>query len=166
MEREEGESSIFSLPNLNKIDGIILLKDTIQIAGKAQEIEEQLVGKKGKLPEAIAVANDCMAIGLCNALTKHGYRVPEDIAVASYDSTEEGRTSPSPITSVMIPAEECGVYAAEYMNSLFAGRKPEPFTAEPKLIHGHTEGEKRISIVSTCQQEQVFQTPNPLRRHE
>ncbi|MBR6171797.1 MAG: hypothetical protein IKQ49_01315 [Eubacterium sp.] len=40
VEREEGESSIFSLPNLNKFDGIILLKDTIQIAGKTLGIGE------------------------------------------------------------------------------------------------------------------------------
>ena len=236
-EREEGESSIFSLPNPKKFDGVIYLKDTIQIAGKAQEVEEQLHkrfrgevlvieqdseyfpslctdgytgmrkvvehlvkdhqfrdiaflnGKKWhshsvqrlkafrdvmeenglkvsesriihgdfwyssgevcveqltgggrKLPDAIAVANDCMAIGLCDALTKRGYRIPEDIAIASYDSTEEGRTSPSPITSVLIPAEECGSYAADYMAAKLSNTEPEAFKAEPKLIHGQSCG--------------------------
>ncbi len=233
MDREVGESSIFSLVDPEAFDGIVILKDTIQIAGKPQEIEEklhkdfkgkvliieqssdyfpsvstdgytgmrrvvehlvkdhqyrdvaflngkrwhshsiqrlqafqdvmndyglpadedrivhgdfwytsgevcveQLLSKSKKLPEAIVVANDCMAIGLCNALTKRGYRVPEDVAVASYDSTEEGRTSPSPITSVLIPAGECGEYAADYMAAVLAGGEPEPFRVEPKLIRG------------------------------
>ncbi len=237
IDREEGESMIFSLMNPERFDGVVILKDTLQIAELPQKIEErlhkefhgevlvieqdsefypslctdgykgmrkvvehlvkdhhfrdiaflngkkwhshsiqrlqafcdvmkenglsasesrivhgdfwytsgevcveQLLAKRKKLPEAIAVANDCMAIGLCNALTKRGYRIPEDIAVASYDSTEEGRTSPSPITSVMIPAEECGAYSADYMAAKLSGETPAPFDAEPKLIPGQSCG--------------------------
>ena len=236
-EREEGESSIFSLVNPDRFDAMVILKDTIQIAGKAQEIEErihkkfkgevliveqdseyfpsictdgyagmqkvvehlikehhykdiaflngkrwhshsaqrlqayrdimeanglevnedniiygdfwytsgetcveQLLSRKGHLPEAVAVANDWMAMGLCKALNSRGYKVPEDVAVASYDSTVEGRTGPSPITSVMIPAEECGEYSADYMEAVLSGRKPEPLKTEPKTFVGESCG--------------------------
>lgn len=236
-DREEGESSIFTLINPQRFDAIVILKDTIQIAGKAQEIEdklhkdfkgkvliieqdseyypsiltdgysgmrtavehivkdhqfkdiaflngkkwhshsvqrlqafkdvlrenglevkednivhgdfwytsgeqcvEQLLSRNGHLPEAVAVANDCMAIGLCKAIINRGYRVPEDVAVVSYDSTEEGRTSPIPITSVMIPARECGEYSAEYMAAYFSGGEPEEFLTEPHLVVGKSCG--------------------------
>ena len=236
-DREEGESSIFSLLNMEMFDAIVILKDTIQISGKTQEIEEkinkkfkgrvlvveqeseyfpsictdgyagmkkvvehlikdhnykdiaflngkrwhshsiqrlqafrdvmvenglevkednivhgdfwytsgetcveQLLSRNGHLPEAVAVANDWMAMGLCKALNSRGYKVPEDVAVASYDSTEEGRTGPSPITSVMIPADEFGEYSADYLDAFFSGKEPAPFKTEPKLVIGESCG--------------------------
>ncbi len=92
------------------------------------------------LPEAIICANDAMAIGLCDALTKRGYRVPEDIAVAGYDSTDEGADSPKALTSALVPAFECGEYAAKYVDALIKGEKMQPFSIEPKLFIGETCG--------------------------
>ncbi|MBR1724375.1 MAG: substrate-binding domain-containing protein, partial [Ruminococcus sp.] len=51
------------------------------------------------LPDAVVCANDAMAIGLCKGLTERGVRIPEDIAVESYDSSFEGQTAPKSITS-------------------------------------------------------------------
>ena len=49
-DREEGESSIFSLLNMEMFDAIVILKDTIQISGKTQEIEEKINKKfKGRV---------------------------------------------------------------------------------------------------------------------
>ena len=42
VEREMGESNIFSLVNPDFFDGILILKDTIQTAGVAEDIEKQL----------------------------------------------------------------------------------------------------------------------------
>ena len=41
-EREKGESNIFALANPDFFDGIVILKDTIQTAGAAEEIENRL----------------------------------------------------------------------------------------------------------------------------
>ena len=92
------------------------------------------------LPQAVVCANDAMAIGLCKAFEERGLRVPEDIAVVSYDSTYEGRTAPKFMTSAMIPAGEFGCYAADVIQDMLEGRESEPFYAEPELVIGETCG--------------------------
>lgn len=52
-------------------------------------------------PEAIACANDTMALTVCDFLQKHGFRVPEDVAVSGFDGLEAGRYhQPQLLTSV------------------------------------------------------------------
>ena len=96
-----------------------------------------LASTKG-LPDAVLCANDAMAIGLCRAFEKRGVKVPEDVAVVSYDSTFEGQTSPKRITSVLISAYETGQYAAEFLNASFEGKEPEPFRTNVKILIGES----------------------------
>ena len=81
-----------------------------------------------------------MAIGLCKALTAHGIRVPEDIAVVGYDSVFEGQTSPRPITSALIPAEEFGEYTFRFMTDMIRGNVPDSFRLKSRLILGESCG--------------------------
>lgn len=92
------------------------------------------------LPEAIVCANDEMAIGVCNALTQLGYKIPRDIAVAGFDSVAEGRLSPLAITSCDMPYEEMGRYAAECICDHIEGRQTHPFEAIPAFLTGQTCG--------------------------
>ena len=101
---------------------------------------EELLADDKKLPDAVACANDQMAIGLCKALTERGIRVPEDIAVVGYDSTIEGQTSPRPITSALIPAEEFGEYALRFLIDRMNGREPESFRLKSALVIGESCG--------------------------
>ena len=105
-----------------------------------ESLGDRLINKGGKLPQAIACANDCMAIGLAKAFEEHGIRVPEDIAIASYDSTEEGRYSPKPITSIKIPAKAMGSYALEKLIGSIEGRKVGPFEELGEFFTGRTCG--------------------------
>ena len=92
-----------------------------------ENLGDRLAKDKANLPEAIACANDCMAIGVCKGLTENGIRIPEDIAVVGYDSNEEGRFSPVPITSVKLPADDFGKYCAESLMTMSEGKDPVPF---------------------------------------
>ena len=92
------------------------------------------------LPDVVICANDAMAIGLCKALTEREVSVPEDIAVVSYDSTDEGQTAPKAITSALIPAEKLGAYAAGFINDSLHGRETPPFQADPIFVPGETCG--------------------------
>ena len=103
-------------------------------------LAEQMLSKGIGLPDAVACANDQMAIGLCKALNERGIRVPEDIAVAGYDSTFEGRTSPKTLTSAMIPAEEFGEYAFEFLMARMLGKVPDSFKIKPHLLIGESCG--------------------------
>ena len=105
-----------------------------------ESLGDRLIKKGGKLPQAIACANDCMAIGLAKALEEGGIRVPEDIAIASYDSTEEGRYSPKPITSIKIPAKAMGSYALGYLFDSMEGKKSEPFKDTGEFFCGRSCG--------------------------
>lgn len=112
-----------------------------------EECADKLISS-GRLPEAVVCANDAMAIGLCEALEKRGITIPDQIAVASYDSTEEGQTSPKTITSAVIPAFDCGSYAADYMYAKFRGRDIGPFETHPNVVVGESCGCKTITMPS------------------
>ncbi|WP_051437657.1 EAL domain-containing protein [Eubacterium xylanophilum] len=114
-----------------------------------------MLAKNGRLPEAIICACDQMAVGLCDSLVKHGYRIPEDIAVAGYDSTEEGQNSPKSITSALAPARECGEYAANFLLKSEEERNKYEFCAKPGLVVGESCGCKESTIpeISTRREE-------------
>lgn len=237
VEREVAEANIFHLPNWDKFDGVVIMKDVIQTPGTNEEIEktlkenfkgevlaidipsdnfesvitdghqpthdvvnhlikdhgyhkiafltgkkwhehskqrlagfldamkeagldvpedwivygdfwytsgemcaEELMNSKEGLPEAVACANDCMAIGLCKAFEKRGIHVPSDIAVVGFDSREEGRRSPKPITSSLLPAYKNGKYASDYLRSKFEGKEAAPYENKADIYLGESCG--------------------------
>lgn len=110
-------------------------------------IAESFIREGKPLPEAFACANDYMAIGLASALIRNGIRVPEDVAVIGYDSVEEGRTSPVPITSVYLPVKQYGSYAASTVINVGNGGKIEEFVPEHEFFRGASCGCHCESIV-------------------
>ena len=105
-----------------------------------ESLGARLVKKGDKLPQALACANDCMAIGLSKVLEENGISIPEQIAVSGYDSTEEGRYSPKPVTSVKLPAREMGAYAADKLFNDMEGRETGPFEDLGEFFCGRTCG--------------------------
>ena len=107
---------------------------------------EQLLSQEGNLPDAVACANDQMAIGVCKVFAAHGLRIPEDIAVVGYDSTFEGQSSPSSLTSALIPAEEFGEFAFKFLFSKMDGQVPSSFKIPPHLVYGESCGCKECNM--------------------
>ncbi|MBQ1488273.1 MAG: EAL domain-containing protein [Lachnospiraceae bacterium] len=101
---------------------------------------ETLMNLKSGLPEAVACANDCMAIGLCNAFEKRGIHVPEDITVIGFDSSDEGRRSPKPITSCFLPTVNNGKYAASYFLAKFKKEGIPAYSMKSRLFIGQSCG--------------------------
>ena len=101
---------------------------------------EALLRDRDHLPEAVACANDNMAIGLCETLVKNGVRVPEDVAVTGYGSTPEGRTSPQPITSAYVPAEMYGSYSADALLRMIKQQTVTPPIGTAELFIGSSCG--------------------------
>ncbi len=50
-----------------------------------------ILSGKISMPDAVISASDHMAIGLIERLQKNGIRIPEDLIVVSFDTTDEGR---------------------------------------------------------------------------
>jgi DNA-binding LacI/PurR family transcriptional regulator len=63
-------------------------------------------------PDALFIANNLMTLGALNAIHARRLRVPEDMAIVSYDYTQWAEPGPVSITSVMQPARELGSTAA------------------------------------------------------
>ncbi|MDL4774035.1 LacI family DNA-binding transcriptional regulator [Actinomadura xylanilytica] len=69
--------------------------------------------KGSPVPSGVFCANDLLAIGLINELTRLGVRVPEDMAVIGYDDIELAASAAVPLTTVRQPRRELGWEAAE-----------------------------------------------------
>ena len=123
-----------------------------------EDLGERLAKNRENMPEAVACANDCMAIGVCKALTENGIRVPEDIAVVGYDSTEEGRLSPKAVTSVRLPVEKFGAYTAEAIRTLAEGGRPEEFSCNGDVFIGSTCGCDGKSDYSSVAKRPIWDT--------
>jgi DNA-binding LacI/PurR family transcriptional regulator len=66
-------------------------------------------------PTAVFCANDLVALGLLQELTRQGVKVPDDIALVGYDDIDFAAAAAVPLTSVRQPREQLGRTAAELL---------------------------------------------------
>ena len=107
---------------------------------KGEEVVQSLVDDPRPMPQAIACGSDTMAISVCEALKKRGYKVPEDIAVTGYDSIIEGINYVPCMTSSYIPADDTGRRAVWLINSLITGEKFTDRKCDANIIVGMSCG--------------------------
>ncbi|MFY0780528.1 LacI family DNA-binding transcriptional regulator [Peribacillus sp. RS7] len=79
--------------------------------------------EKGSLPEAFFIASDSMAIGAIRALQEANIRVPEDVAIVSFNDIEMAQFTTPPLTTVKIPTEEMGRFGVKMMLDRLEGRE-------------------------------------------
>jgi LacI family transcriptional regulator len=60
-------------------------------------------------------ANDLLALGLLQELTRRGIRVPDDVAIVGYDDIEFAAAAAIPISSVRQPRRLLGQTAARLL---------------------------------------------------
>ncbi|MBP5181358.1 MAG: EAL domain-containing protein [Clostridiales bacterium] len=123
-----------------------------------ESVAERITKPSVKLPQAVACANDAMAIGLAKALVAKGYRIPEDIAVIGYDSNDEGKHAPLPLTSADIPLFSFGEHSANDMISLLNGGQISEFVSDADLFIGRTCGCNSESAVPLYTLRDVWDT--------
>lgn len=114
----------------------------------AEKFVDELLQHPDDMPRAIICANDIMAIGAASRLSERGYNIPNDIAIAGYDSLEAGRTSPLPLTSAVIPFGEAGAYCARWVDAKLNGKTIEKFASkDPIFVGGSCGCEIEIEMV-------------------
>jgi LacI family transcriptional regulator len=74
-------------------------------------------------PDALITANDNMAVGAYRAIHEMGLRIPDDIAVASFNDVSVAQFMSPPLTTVHLPAEEIGEGAVELLLERVGGRE-------------------------------------------
>lgn len=74
---------------------------------------------------AVQAVNDLIAVGCANALIQQGLNIPADISVAGFGNTLVSEFFQVPLTTVRQPKFRLGVAAAEAMQQMLLGHKPE-----------------------------------------
>ncbi len=84
-------------------------------------------------PDAVICASDTMAIALVDRLIKLGIKVPNDIVVVGFDSSDEGAISQTTISSYEPSDKEMGANAVDYIRSIIEpGAALDPYRQESK----------------------------------
>lgn len=118
--------------------GIEVTEDSISYgefwAKPAKAAAEQIVSRS-VLPDAILCANDIMAFNVCDVLTAHGLRVPEDVIVTGFDGMDEIYFFSPSLSSVL-----CGVSGLSEsvcraaLDSIGHPKLYRKYPVEPKLV--------------------------------
>ena len=87
-------------------------------------------------PDAVFCANDLLAIGMLQALTGTGVKVPGDIALIGYDDIDFARSASVPLSSIRQPSAEIGVTAIDLLLAAVEtpGSEPRHVVFSPELM--------------------------------
>ncbi len=95
--------------------------------------------------KGIYVLNNSLAIACLEVLHDMNLRIPQDVALVSFDDIDLFRFSYPPVTAVSQPLEDIGTKAAELLMELI-NEKTQTSTARPKDVVLQTE----IVVRSSC----------------
>ena len=73
-------------------------------------------------PDAIIACNDNIAVGAYRAVRELGLRIPDDVAVASFNDISVAQFLDPPLSTVHLPAEEIGEMAIDLLRERIGGR--------------------------------------------
>jgi LacI family transcriptional regulator len=82
-------------------------------SGASGSAAAQVLLSRPSLPEAVACANDQMAIGVFREFQRAGVRVPDAVAVTGFDDFCPSQLVDPPLTTVRQPLRELGTLAAQ-----------------------------------------------------
>jgi LacI family transcriptional regulator len=102
--------------------------------------EELIAGSER--PDAIFAANDLVALGVLQALTLAGVRVPDDVAIVGYDDIDFAASAAIPLSSVRQPREEMGQVATDLLLAAIddPAAQVRDIVLEPELVVRRSTG--------------------------
>lgn len=101
---------------------------------KGEEAYEFFFSHPDNIPDAIICANDFMARSLCEALERHGKRVPEDVMICGFDNAVESREYHPQLTTVGLDYENMTKEAIQLIHDVLNGVKREQTVSVPANI--------------------------------
>jgi LacI family transcriptional regulator len=84
--------------------------------------------------DAVFTGDDDAAIGVLRALHKHGYKIPEEVAVVGFDDLGFASFLNPPLTTVRAPTESVGRIATEKLFGLLENSSPNEAIVLPTEI--------------------------------
>ncbi|WP_436702194.1 LacI family DNA-binding transcriptional regulator [Nocardioides sp. BYT-33-1] len=93
-------------------------------------------------PDAIFAANDLVALGVLQALTLAGVRVPEDVAIIGFDDIDFAASAAIPLSSVRQPRAEMGRAAIDLLLAAIddPAAQVRDIVLEPELVVRRSTG--------------------------
>src|SRR4051794_16574480 len=116
---------------------LVMASATMDAAAGRAAAEQFMALPAARRPDAVFAANDLVALGVLQALTLAGVRVPDDVAIIGYDDIDFAASAAIPLSSIRQPAHQMGAAAARILLQLIAdpGRtSPAHTTFKPELI--------------------------------
>lgn len=128
-----------------KENGIPFDPDLISGDGSYNEISGyELMNQmfdKGVMPTAVIAVNDSTAAGVMRSIIEHGYQIPRDISLVSYDNTYMTEITIPKLTSIDYNYEEFGRELVETAIAAIEGREVGYLkTVTPKLVVRESSG--------------------------
>ncbi len=102
-----------------------------------------------RLPQALLVANDQMALGAMRALHQHGVAIPADISLIGYDDTAESAWYQPPLTTVRQDLQQLGRISVERILAQLAGQTLRALPLETELVLRETTAAPQRNGVDT-----------------
>ena len=99
-----------------------------------QALNDFLSNGKRVAFDAVFTGDDDAAIGVLKALHAHGYRIPEDVAVAGFDDLGFAPFLNPPLTTVRAPTETVGRIAAERLFEILENQSSDRAVILPTEI--------------------------------
>ncbi|ACS80604.1 substrate-binding domain-containing protein [Maridesulfovibrio salexigens] len=89
-----------------------------------------------KLPSAVFVCNDMMAIGMLSEAVRLGVRVPQDLSVIGYDNVYISRFTAPALTTIHQPKKEIAARAVDTLIDRLSSKRIEglQIKVEPSLV--------------------------------
>lgn len=95
------------------------------------KLADDLLSGAISMPEAVICASDHMALGLMDKLDKNGVKIPGELTVLSFDSTEEGASNRISLSSYDSNAANAAADAVDYIRRIIEpGAEIIPYKAE------------------------------------
>jgi LacI family transcriptional regulator len=133
-------------------DQVIVLLTRELTVTEGRRAGERLLGlPASRRPTAVFCANDLLAMGFLQEMTRQGVTVPGDVAIVGYDDIEFASAAAVPLTSVRQPRRLLGRTAAELLRSEVNGEPHEHqhvvFTPE-LVVRESTRGRHGLRAVT------------------
>ncbi|MBQ8725068.1 MAG: substrate-binding domain-containing protein [Oscillospiraceae bacterium] len=131
-ERLAGYKDAMEEAGLEYSDDDIIFGDFWVHTGKALAME--LIDGVRPMPDAVACANDCMAISLCDSLMENGISVPDDIRIIGYDGTIAAAFHVPSVTTYQSAWKQLGARAMCTLYRAITGEETDEFQFEEGYV--------------------------------
>jgi LacI family transcriptional regulator len=115
----------------------VLETPSLTVAAGKDAAAELAALPAGRRPSAVFCANDLVALGVLQELTRRGIDVPRGVALVGYDDIDFAAAATVPLSSIRQPREQLGRRAADLMFdevALGSAHKHQQVVFEPELV--------------------------------